>query len=589
MTQKSYSIPFHKSLFLAISGLFIIFVAITLALQYYQEKSIRQNNLYSLLQEYNRYVAQTLPQNLTDSLYREKHIATFDNYPYRLTIIDARNGVVLLDNSTSEVIKDNHLNRPEIQAAIRGERKTYSIRYSETKNRTYFYVANCHGNYIIRSSMPYDRTISNILHVDLGFQYVLIGVALIFVIALFIYCYSLGKAISELSEIAQTARRNRPLKKRPEIINSTLSIITQNLRDTYEELRKAREALAVEEEKLLAHIQISREGIAIFTHNKQMIVSNNLFIQYINHITDNTINNDVDQIFIEPSLAEITQHVTQPYNHKAYDGQALIKQKHISKNGMLFVVRGILFHDNSFEISIFDNTEREHEAMLKKELTQNMSHELKTPVSSIRGYLETILTTPHIDEEKKQLFLERSYAQTRRLSDLLNDIAMLNRIDESSNLFDHTELNLSTIITDNIGESTTALEKKSMHIITNGMASQMPIYGNHSLLYSIFRNLIDNSISYAGEGTTITINCYRNDEQYYYFSFSDNGIGVEEAHLHRLFERFYRVDKGRSRKLGGTGLGLAIVKNAVLFHKGEIMAKNNVGGGLEILFTLRKS
>ena len=109
------------------------------------------------------------------------------------------------------------------------------------------------------------------------------------------------------------------------------------------------------------------------------------------------------------------------------------------------------------------------------------------------------------------------------------------------------------------------------------------------MLYSIFRNLIDNSIAYAGYNTEITINCYHTDNQHYYISFADNGVGVEEAHLNRLFERFYRVDKGRSRKLGGTGLGLAIVKNAVLFHGGEIMAKNAQGGGLDILFTLRKN
>ena len=116
----------------------------------------------------------------------------------------------------------------------------------------------------------------------------------------------------------------------------------------------------------------------------------------------------------------------------------------------------------------------------------------------------------------------------------------------------------------------------------------MILNGNHSLLYSIFRNLTDNAIAYAGERSTISIHCYLQDDNYYYFSFSDNGIGVSEEHLNRLFERFYRVDKGRSRKLGGTGLGLAIVKNAVLFHKGEILAKNQINGGLEFLFTLKK-
>jgi signal transduction histidine kinase len=112
--------------------------------------------------------------------------------------------------------------------------------------------------------------------------------------------------------------------------------------------------------------------------------------------------------------------------------------------------------------------------------------------------------------------------------------------------------------------------------------------GNTLQIYSIFRNLIDNSILHAGVGATIFIECYRTDLEYLYFSVADNGVGVDNKHLNKLFDRFYRVDKGRSRKLGGTGLGLSIVKNAVQFHQGRISAKNRRGGGLEFLFTLKK-
>lgn len=585
MARHSFDKYFHKSLFFTISGLFAVFVAITLSLQYYQEKNIRTNTLYTLLQEYNHYVAGTLPQHLTDS---DTLIPLFDNYPYRLTIIDAKEGRVLSDNSTHDTIESPHLDRPEIQAAINGEKKAYSIRYSETMQKDYFYVAYKHNDYIIRSSMPYNDTVSNLLHVDPLFRYILISIAILFVGALLIYCNLLGKAISELDEFARIAQQNRPLKQLEVPESNIFGHITNNLRTTYEALRQAREALALEEEKLLAHIQTSREGIAIFTHENKMIVSNNLFIQYINHITDRTIDPELKEIFNEPALNEITHHVTQTYNRKGHEDNSIIKQIRIVKNGSTFIVRGILFHDNSFEISIFDNTDREREDLLKKQLTQNIAHELKTPISSIRGYLETIITTPDIDKNKEKLFLERCYAQTRRLSDLLNDISMLNRLDETSDIFDRQELNISTIISDAINDSVSRLEEKSMSITTLGITDTMPIIGNNSLLYSIFRNLIDNSIAYAGVNTNITINCYLIDEKYYYISVTDNGMGVDESHLNRLFERFYRVDKGRSRKLGGTGLGLAIVKNAVLFHGGDVMAKNAAEGGLEILFSLRK-
>ena len=131
------------------------------------------------------------------------------------------------------------------------------------------------------------------------------------------------------------------------------------------------------------------------------------------------------------------------------------------------------------------------------------------------------------------------------------------------------------------------LEEKHITVV-NKLPSEVILTGSSSLLYSIFRNLTDNAIAYAGNDIQITINCFREDEKFYYFSFSDTGVGVPEEHLNRLFERFYRVDKGRSRKLGGTGLGLAIVKNAVLFHGGTIFAKNMPKGGLEFVFTLKK-
>ena len=221
-------------------------------------------------------------------------------------------------------------------------------------------------------------------------------------------------------------------------------------------------------------------------------------------------------------------------------------------------------------------------------MTQNISHELKTPVSSIKGYLETILENDNIPEDKLRFFLERCFVQAKRLGDLLADISVLTRLDEAGSLFDRQPINIHTLVSDIYKDSMQALEVKNDVFIMQ-IPDTCQIRGNHSLLYSIFRNLLDNAIAYAGEGIHIQVQCYREDEEFYYFSFSDSGLGVNAEHLNRIFERFYRVDKGRSRKLGGTGLGLAIVKNAVLFHQGEISARKHSSGGLEILFSLRKA
>jgi len=201
--------------------------------------------------------------------------------------------------------------------------------------------------------------------------------------------------------------------------------------------------------------------------------------------------------------------------------------------------------------------------------------------------MESILENPGLDPQRQRFFVERSFQQAQRLRDLLQDISTLNKIDEGKRLFEKENCNVTDVISDVLNDVHLQIEQKECAIVKN-IKADLLILGNRSLVYSIFRNLLDNALAYAGEKLTIEINCYREDDQYLYFSFSDNGIGVAEEHLNRLFERFYRVDKGRSRKMGGTGLGLAIVKNAVIFHRGTISAKNGPAGGLSFVFSLRK-
>ncbi len=231
---------------------------------------------------------------------------------------------------------------------------------------------------------------------------------------------------------------------------------------------------------------------------------------------------------------------------------------------------------------------QQEQNVLKQQLTQNVTHELKTPVASIQGYLETILENPKVDEATRQQFLERCYAQSKRLTSLLADMSMLNRIDDGAKMMTFEEVDVAGLIRTVERESQFALGQKGM-AMTCDIPEHIIVHGNRSLLYSIFRNLTDNAIAYAGQGTRISLSCRPSDagtRNTYRFTFSDNGIGVAPEHLPRLFERFYRVDKGRSRKMGGTGLGLAIVKNAVLLHGGTISVRNRDGGGLQFDFSL---
>ena len=237
-------------------------------------------------------------------------------------------------------------------------------------------------------------------------------------------------------------------------------------------------------------------------------------------------------------------------------------------------------------------TTRREQDVLKRQLTQNIAHELKTPVASIQGYLETILENPNTSDAARDMFLKRCYAQSQRLTSLLQDISTLNRMDDAPEMMGNEEVNISDTVANIQKETALQLQQKHMAFV-NHLPDGIVVKGNPSLLYSVFRNLTDNAIAYAGESTTITLSANpingdsdEADAPKWHFTFSDNGIGVPAEHLPRLFERFYRVDKGRSRKMGGTGLGLAIVKNAVILHGGTISVKNNEGGGLCFDFTL---
>ncbi len=237
-------------------------------------------------------------------------------------------------------------------------------------------------------------------------------------------------------------------------------------------------------------------------------------------------------------------------------------------------------------------TTRQEQDILKRQLTQNIAHELKTPVASIQGYLETILDNPNINDSMREQFLKRCYAQSQRLTSLLQDISTLNRMDDAPDMIGTEDVNISEIVANIQKETALQLQQKQMSFV-NKLPNDVMVKGSPSLIYSVFRNLTDNAIAYAGTSTTITLTAQpieNIDEEMkspkWQFTFSDNGVGVPVEHLPRLFERFYRVDKGRSRKMGGTGLGLAIVKNAVLLHGGTIRVVNNFNGGLRFDFTL---
>ena len=203
---------------------------------------------------------------------------------------------------------------------------------------------------------------------------------------------------------------------------------------------------------------------------------------------------------------------------------------------------------------------------LKHEMTGNISHELKTPVASIQGYLEILVTHKDCPEDKKQFFIERAYAQTIRLGDLIRDISLVTKMEEVPQLFPMERLFLKASLDQIIEEMSDKLaseEMKCRNLIPEGCE----INANSQLVYAVFRNLIENSLKYAGKGSEITIEGNGDGE----VTYVDNGAGIAEEDLPHIFERFWRNKASRSDSTG-SGLGLSIVRNAVLLHGGSINA-----------------
>ncbi|MDR0714147.1 MAG: HAMP domain-containing histidine kinase [Bacteroidales bacterium] len=231
--------------------------------------------------------------------------------------------------------------------------------------------------------------------------------------------------------------------------------------------------------------------------------------------------------------------------------------------------------------------EQEKNRLLKQEMTGNITHELRTPVTGIRGCLETVLEH-RLSPEKKRHFIRQAYNQTVVLSELIQDMSLITKIEDAPQSFRIEQVNIMELLKELKNDLAIPLREKNIDLREN-MTDDVIVQGNRNLIYSIFRNLTENVIRHAGSNITVKIAKYRESKNFYWFSYADNGAGIPDIrHLSRLFERFYRINEGRTRDTGGSGLGLSIVKNAVVFHKGTIAVRNHRDGGLEFLFQLPK-
>lgn len=563
-------LSYKQRLFLYFFGIFAIFTIGVVVLEQSRERKYKTEMLVGRLDAYVSMIDAALQQNKAPEL-----IQTLLPEHVRLTLIDYK-GKVLYDNVIDDVNQlDRHLERSEIQAAKHDE-GAWDIRLSQSTNQEYLYYAKRFPKYFVRVALPYNVQVQHFLKADNVFLYF---VFVFFVIMLFLIHYVSGrfsKSIKQLRDFVLAAEDKKTTDFMLNFPHDELGEIGEKIAGNYQQLKNHEKEIVNEREKLLQHVYNSQEGLCFFSKERNVQFYNGLFVQYLS-----ILEVEIADIFTNPVFEKVVAFVETSTKNENYF------EININKQGKYFSLRVSVFDDKSFEIIINDITKQEKNRLLKQEMTSNIAHELRTPVTSIRGYLETVLQQS-LPEEKKRLFIEKAYNQTLALSELMHDMSLITKMEEASQSFTLEPVNINQLLEELKSDLENSLQERNIVMTWNIPKNDM-IEGNKNLLYSIFRNLTDNTIRYAGTNISILIKQYNEDKDFYYFSFADTGIGIsEEHHLNRLFERFYRINEGRTRDTGGSGLGLSIVKNAVLFHKGTIVAKNRAGGGLEFLFQLHK-
>jgi len=578
---------FRNNLLFFYSAIFILVALLIITYQYSREKEYRISALNNELLNISKITDNFIRIN---SIYPEGSFKLIDSLirllpekNLRISIIST-SGYVLFDSYVDDYGNmENHINRPEIVSSENMEFGT-AVRKSETTGKEYYYFSKNFGNYFVRAAVIYDINVATFLKANMRFLLVLLIFFVVVGIILLIVTNKFGESVTRLRDFAIGIRHGKPFETT--FPKNELGVIGSEILDIYNNLLSAKNELANEKEKLVKHLNALNEGVAFFSPGKKISFSNDHFIHLMNMISGD-LKIFTSNFFDIPEFGEVEDFVDKTTEENTIGSDLPSIEYQVSKDGRFFRIKCVIFNDKSFEVILSDVTKIGKNKMIKQEMTSNIAHELKTPVASVRGYIETLLSNSVTDQHKQKYFLEKALGQTDRLTGLINDISVLNKIEEAGTTFLLEKVRIRKIIREVRDNFRSAIEAKKMKLVID-VDDKVVVRGNKSLILSIFQNLTENSINYAGENTIINILVYNEDKRFFHFSFSDNGIGIPQEHIGRVFERFYRIDTGRSRKSGGTGLGLAIVKNAVILHKGEIMVRNKTGGGTEFLFSLPK-
>ncbi|WP_317334703.1 ATP-binding protein [Streptococcus orisratti] len=483
----------------------------------------------------------------------------------RITWVDNQ-GKVLYDNESDARTMDNHANREEIKEALKdgyGE----SVRYSKTLTTQSLYSAQRLDNgTVIRLSVTRHSILVLLFRM---FQ----PLALILVLAFFL---SLWLSHSIAKSVVLPLNRldlDHPLEN-----------------DAYEEIspllrRIARHQKEVTEREVMIEQRQSEFDTIISKIKEGMILlDNNCRIISINQAAQDIL--QTDQTCLGKDMLQIIRNLSlNNWLEKGLQGRKEEGILQLDDSHYKVMVRPIQSEDKVTGLALlfFDVTEQLQAEQLRREFTANVSHELKTPLHLISGYSE-MLANDVVAQKDVPQFAEKIHSESQRMIQLVEDIIKLSHLDESEELA-MEPVNLYQI-SEEVLESLSA-KANERHINLHLLGEPAYITGNHALIHSLIYNLCDNAIIYNRDKGDVTVGITSNENKIV-LTVQDTGVGIAKDEQERIFERFYRVDKSRSKKLGGTGLGLSIVKHAVNQHHADIKVESQLGLGTKMTVTFHK-
>ena len=545
MTKRIY-----KAICAAALGVFVVTMLLIMGVLYNYFSSVQQRQLRSQT-ALAVQGAEQLGMDYFDGLSDED---------VRITWV-AANGDVLYDSASDSDVMENHLQREEIQSALAtgfGE----SARYSSTMLKQYLYCAQkLSDGTVLRLSVSHNSVWVLLLGM---LQPILIVIAVAAVLSFLLASRLSKRIVDPMNKL----NLDEPLENEG---YDELSPLLRRIYSQQQHLKEQQATLTRKQNELEAIVGHLEEGMILLDKSCKVITANQAALRLLDARASNIAGLDLLMLSRNLALAEAVQ--------EAMDGRSATRKTKLHGKTIQIQAAAVGQQDEMSGVAVvlFDITQSEQAEQRRREFTANVSHELKTPLQSISGYSE-LLMRGMARQEDIQPFAQRIYGETQRLIQLVQDIINLSQLDEGSS-YQWQQANLFAIAAEVTGSLEHFAEEKQVRLTLEG--SDTMLRGVPELLRGIVYNLTDNAIKYNRPGGSVTVTVSRQKDEAV-LTVSDTGIGIPEGEQDRIFERFYRVDKSRSKEVGGTGLGLSIVKHAAFLHKAAIDVTSQLGAGTTI-------